>query len=368
MKKSKSLFVVFFVISQIACQDKSVTDSVCIKIILPKQQREKLKGSYLYLYDVGSHTALDSVIVNGENILFNLKIDSSFEPHEVVLKHNDKYNHFTYKRPVGFKNPYVAKTIMNSFYIDKGITIIGTYYNDTSFVSIYKGSRQNEPYFKNIALLYPVDSMENTSVVERDAKIIDQYPYSLLLLKQLFYYKEHFSSRELKQILLHFNNEVRQTNLYKSFNQYFAVSAGFDKSYPAGLQFQDSSGAFTEIGNDKAQYNLLVFWASWCGPCRKEIPSLKKMYALYKKKGLVIYSISIDGDKESWKAAVRQEEMPWKQFIAIDSTRKLLDLHYNIKFIPKAYLFDKQKNLIRRFEGTDSELEKKFESIFISSN
>ena len=363
MKISKVLFIIFLLISQMACQ-RGTENNITLKIILPKQQEEKLRGSYLYLYNVGSYTPVDSVIVMGETILFHLKTDSSFEPHEVVLKHNDTYNQFTYRRPVGFKNTYVAKTIMSSFYIDKGITTIGTYYNDSSFVSIYNGSRQNEPYFRNIALLYPVDSMENASVIEGDAKIIDQYPYSLLLVKQLFYYKEHFSNRDLKQLLLHFNNEIRQTNLYKSFNQYFAVSADFDKSYPAGIQLQDSSGAFTEIGNDKAQYNLLVFWASWCGPCRKEIPDLKALYAAYKGKGLSITSISIDGDTKSWKAALEQEKMPWPQLIALDSAKNLIDIHYNIMSIPKAYLFDKNRKLLEKFDGRNAELQKSIARLF----
>lgn len=103
-------------------------------------------------------------------------------------------------------------------------------------------------------------------------------------------------------------------------------------------------------------------------PLPKKIPQLKKLYALYNQKGLVISSISIDNDKESWKTALRQERMPWNQFIAIDSTRNLIDMHYNIHFIPKAYFFDKQNNLIAIFNGKDSVVLKKTETFFNRTN
>ena len=67
-----------------------------------------------------------------------------------------------------------------------------------------------------------------------------------------------------------------------------------------------------------------------------------------------ISSISIDNNKESWKVALAQEKMTWKQFIAIDSSKNLLDLHFNIKSIPKVYLFDKNKNLIEKFDDSNS--------------
>ena len=91
----------------------------------------------------------------------------------------------------------------------------------------------------------------------------------------------------------------------------------------------------------------------WCGPCRKEIPDLKGLYTKYTDRGLAITSISIDGDRRNWQTALIQEKMPWQQFIAIDSTKAFLELNYDIKTIPKAYLFNRKKQLIKTFDDGD---------------
>ena len=63
----------------------------------------------------------------------------------------------------------------------------------------------------------------------------------------------------------------------------------------------------------KGHYTLVELWASWCGPCRADIPHLKETYERYHDKGFEMVSISIDDDAEAWLKAVKEEAMPWKQ-------------------------------------------------------
>jgi len=84
----------------------------------------------------------------------------------------------------------------------------------------------------------------------------------------------------------------------------------------------------------KGNYVLIDFWASWCGPCRKEIPNLKDIYAAFEAKGLHIISISTDADKKAWLKAVAEENMPWTQ---IRDTKKISD-SYNVTAIPHIVL------------------------------
>ncbi|SDX27004.1 Thiol-disulfide isomerase or thioredoxin [Hydrobacter penzbergensis] len=352
----------------IACSDKDSDNTVKIKVIMPNVQAEEMKGRYLYLVNSESKTILDSVIANGDTSIFNLIVDSTFFPHEVAIIFTDSINRVPYKRRLGFKNPYVSKMINSSFYIDRGITTIGTYYNETAFNSTYKGSRQNLPLLKNISLSYATDGANDSLIIQRDVALIAQYPYSFCLLKQLLYYKEKFSIEDLKTLLDHFDKDVKRTAKYKSFENYFQIAETFDKVYPHHLQLQDPHGHLSLIGDEKASFNLLVFWASWCGPCRKEIPTLKKIYDHYNKKGLSISSISLDHDVANWKTALAQEDMPWKQLIATDSSLKQVDMLFNIKLIPKAYLFDKEKKLIRRFDGNVADFENVFYSLFSAEN
>ncbi len=82
---------------------------------------------------------------------------------------------------------------------------------------------------------------------------------------------------------------------------------------------------------------LIDFWASWCHPCRMEIPNVKAQYAKYKDKGFQVISISTDRDRKAWKKACADEKLQWPSFLDADGS--LADL-YHIRAIPAMYLFD----------------------------
>ena len=84
------------------------------------------------------------------------------------------------------------------------------------------------------------------------------------------------------------------------------------------------------------KYYLVDFWASWCGPCRKEIPNLKKLYELYKGKGLEIVSVSIDKNETAWKKALAEEKLSWPNGL----DRAGIADSYKVKFIPAIFLVD----------------------------
>lgn len=86
------------------------------------------------------------------------------------------------------------------------------------------------------------------------------------------------------------------------------------------------------------KYILIDFWASWCKPCRKEIPNLKRLYASYADKGFQIVSISIDKKEAEWTKALQEEQLAWPNFL---DTEGIADL-YQVKFVPTMYLIDGQ--------------------------
>lgn len=83
-------------------------------------------------------------------------------------------------------------------------------------------------------------------------------------------------------------------------------------------------------------YLLVDFWASWCVPCRKEIPRVKAQYALYRDRGFKPISISIDRDLNAWRKAEQQEQLPWPSF---HDDLGAADV-YQVRAIPAMYLID----------------------------
>lgn len=93
------------------------------------------------------------------------------------------------------------------------------------------------------------------------------------------------------------------------------------------------------VKNNK--YTLLEFWASWCSPCRAEIPNLKKAYQKYKDLGLEIYSVSIDAKKEDWEEALKEEKTTWPNSLLVGDEGKKQVSSYGVQGIPASFLIDK---------------------------
>ena len=125
-----------------------------------------------------------------------------------------------------------------------------------------------------------------------------------------------------------------------------------EELYPAGkggsavaeFTVKDNDGKEVTLASlrEGKKYVLIDFWASWCNPCRKEIPNLKNLYKLYGDKGFQIVSISIDKKKAEWEKALEEEQLPWPNFL--DETG-VADL-YKVRFVPTMYLIDAQGTLV----------------------
>lgn len=83
---------------------------------------------------------------------------------------------------------------------------------------------------------------------------------------------------------------------------------------------------------------LLEFWASWCGPCRVEIPHMKEAYDRFREKGFEIVSFTIDEDREAWEEASDEEDLPWINLGMGPEAEA--PVAYNVTGVPKNYLVD----------------------------
>lgn len=110
------------------------------------------------------------------------------------------------------------------------------------------------------------------------------------------------------------------------------------------INAKDADGNVVKLSDvvAKNKFTVLEFWASWCGPCRAEIPNLKKAYEKYRSKGLEIYSISIDQKPADWKKALEEEKTKWIQVLDSEKgTEK-----YAIQGIPTSFLIGKDGKIV----------------------
>lgn len=115
----------------------------------------------------------------------------------------------------------------------------------------------------------------------------------------------------------------------------------------------DINGKQIQLGDvvKKNKYTLLEFWASWCGPCRAEVPHLKDAYAKFKDKGLEIYSFSTDDNASAWKKAIKDDQPNWNTHVLKQGKagEKILN-SYGIDGIPASYLIDQNGKIVANNE------------------
>ena len=147
----------------------------------------------------------------------------------------------------------------------------------------------------------------------------------------------------------------------KATDKLRAVTVGY---IAPDFTLPDSSGTkkYT-LSKLRGKYLLVDFWASWCGPCKGEIPYMKEAYKNFHDKGFEIMSVSLDDKRENWLNALRQFQMPWIQVSDCKGFRSTVNDLYPIPSIPKTILLDKEGKIIATdLRGTA--LDKKLEELF----
>jgi peroxiredoxin len=122
------------------------------------------------------------------------------------------------------------------------------------------------------------------------------------------------------------------------------------------------NGKEIALSSLKGKLVLIDFWASWCGPCRKEMPNVIKIYSKFKNKGFEIYGVSLDQDKEKWMEAITKYGINWPQVSDLKYWDNVAARIYNVQGIPYTVLIDKDGKIIaKNLRG--QELEKKIAEV-----
>lgn len=355
-----AITLVFFFL--IGCNRKEDDKSFIVKL---KGNIANIPDGKIYLVGTSDRKHfLDSTdIINGR-FEFNSKIKKSdaFRDASFFVKDKtDTIREFLFATNKPFKgNPM----FFDHFILEDSVLINGSATDFTSkdfkiktkmkMIKIDKALQGKQSWvLYNIDLKFPASANETLSFNEIK-RTIEKYPYSYYLLSSINEKLTLFDKNQLAVLLSCFDKDIKETDLWKGLNDINLKTVLGNKQVKqfSLLNTQNKRQLLMDEKN-KDQVTVLVFWASWCGPCIQEIPSLKKFYTL--NKNIKLIAISVDSEKKKWTAALAQYKMPWTQ-LWVSTPEEQRELFYYFKLtggIPATIIIDKKGNVMEKFVGND---------------
>jgi thiol-disulfide isomerase/thioredoxin len=141
-----------------------------------------------------------------------------------------------------------------------------------------------------------------------------------------------------------------------------AGDVGIGKPAPE-IDLKNPEGRNIKLSSLKGKIVLVDFWASWCGPCRMEMPNVVAAYKKYKDKGFTVYSVSLDKEIAPWKNAINRLGMIWENQVSdLKWWQSAAAQRYGVQSIPSAFLLDRN-GVIVATNVRGQELDRKIEEL-----
>ncbi|MFA5971080.1 MAG: TlpA disulfide reductase family protein [Lentimicrobiaceae bacterium] len=123
------------------------------------------------------------------------------------------------------------------------------------------------------------------------------------------------------------------------------------------ISLTDPKGIERKLSSLKGKVVLVDFWASWCGPCRKENPNVVAIYGKYHDKGFEVFSVSLDKDRDSWLAAIAKDNLIWPNHVSdLKYWKSAGAAAYGVTSIPFTILIDQKGKIVaKKLRGDELE-------------
>lgn len=183
-------------------------------------------------------------------------------------------------------------------------------------------------------------------LIDREIKyIIDNYKDSTLLSDLMHHYIYEYVSAhgvgEKKELVDYYKQYVKDEKLVQDFDQLCATWGKLNPGDPSPeFNFVNDKGDFVSLESLRGKFVYIDIWASWCGPCRREIPYLKELEKKFEGKPITFVSISCDNDAEAWRKAMEEENVSGIQLYMNHDLA--FAKAYIVSGIPRFILLDKE--------------------------
>ncbi len=109
----------------------------------------------------------------------------------------------------------------------------------------------------------------------------------------------------------------------------------------------DLEGRTVRLSDTAGRVRIVDFWATWCAPCREEVPMLKDLYAQYKDRGVELIAVSLDDDADAVRAFVREHDIPYPNLMADAAVQAA----YRPVGVPATFIIDRDGTLVESMVG-----------------
>ena len=260
---------------------------------------------YEYLKDVSSYELYHGYYTNNREF----KVSEGFEDELLAL---------TFNKEKEFKFSPAYRDLVSSHYIDK----------------VSKNKDTVTP--TDIQVLKQFSTIEKEFI--KNELLYQQAKYGITYTDDVETYYRVFSSGS--------TNKKYNEKIAKAYNGLTLLTKG--NPSPKFTDYENYAGGTTSLDDLKGNYVYIDVWATWCGPCKAEIPSLKKVEKQYHGKNIEFVSVSIDvrKDHEKWKKMIKDMELGGTQLFADDNWKSTFIEDYMIKGIPRFILIDPLGNIV----------------------
>lgn len=366
----RNIIFLFAILTLAACNNtnKPAQDYYTIKGTLKGGSNKKV-----YLYNgLGEAETIDSTVIVNDTFSFTGKVSS---PTLKVLKVE------TINRPLEFIAENADIQIMGVWDTVHKATVTGgkeqdllnTYLEkrkplderNTQLTAIYRQANVDKVANKAI-----IDSVINefNIVFSEDSVMMEQFidehktsHASSYLIASNFLYSMELNN--LERVYSKLDKTVQGGSIAQKINAHIKSLQKVAIGNPAtDFTMNDENGKPVSLSSYKGKVTLVDFWASWCGPCRRENPNIVKAYNAYHAKGFEILGVSLDKDKDKWLQAIKDDQLTWQHVSDLKGWDCAILKDYAVNFIPQNFLLDKEGKIIAK-NLTGEQLEAKLKEV-----
>jgi len=322
-----------------------------VKKYLNEEGLGELRG-YQYLGSLDEKTFLHKMdsIKQSENEFLDqqLGLNEAFKSNEkAAILYNWAYKLKQFELYKRFVTKDESFTVSDSYpdfekdlnFEDEKLLVLNNYKN---YLNVYYSQKasdlaEKDSIERDLAFLQTV-AKEVKSTEIKEQLLYGSAKYGITYTKELQNYYDFFMANSI--------DEEHKSDISEKYNKLIKLSKG--QPSPKFTSYENFNGGETSLDDLKGKFVYVDVWATWCGPCKQEIPSLKKVEKEYHGKNIAFVSMSIDRKKDydKWRAMVAEKELSGIQLYAPNDWSSDFVTDYGILGIPRFILIDPDGNIV----------------------